>query len=147
MPIKSFRGKIANDTIERISLHTNTGSQGYKIVKLETMPENGSTDLEAVFKVYSTPQTAATTDIDFSDSTLLAAAIVIQDDSHENWSEPVVVFDNIKFNQDIFVTSKCHDKSGPVNYHIELERVRLDLSESTTATLKDIRSIASDAVV
>ena len=54
---------------------------------------------------------------------------------------------NIKFNQDIFVTSKCHDKSGPVNYHIELERVRLDLSESTTATLKDIRSIASDAVV
>ena len=57
------------------------------------------------------------------------------------------VFDNIKFNQDIFVTSKCHDKSGPVNYHIELERVRLDLSESTTATLKDIRSIASDAVV
>lgn len=142
MPIKSFRNQLANDSIDTISLHTNTGSMGYRIVKMEAMPENGSTDLEAILKVYSVPQTTATTDIDFSDNTLLAAAIVIQDDSHENWSEPVVIFDNIKFNQDIYVTNKCHDKSGPVNYHIEVETVRLDLNENTVATLKDIRNIA-----
>ena len=142
MPIKSFKGQIANEGLERISLSTNNGLTGYRIVKMKAMPQNGSTDLEAVLKVYTVKQNSATTDIDFSDNTLLAAAIVIQDDSHENWSEPVVIFDNMTFNQDIYVTNKCHDKSGPVNYYIELEAMQLDLLEQSVATLQSIRSSA-----
>ena len=37
MPIKSFRGQLAHDTIDLISLHTNDGSTGYRIKKLELL--------------------------------------------------------------------------------------------------------------
>ena len=33
------------------------------------------------------------------------------------------------------------DETGLVNYYIELEQMKLDLSENTVATLKDIRNI------
>ena len=138
--IKTFRGKMANDTQDTIVLHTNDGSTGYRIVSLSGMPQNGSTDVEGVLKIYKTQQSTQDTDIDFGDQTLLGAMILIQDDSHENWSEPVVVFDKDIFNQDIYVTWKCHDKTGPANYYIELEQVKLDLGENTVATLKDIRN-------
>jgi len=139
--IKTFRGKLDNDTTEVIRLSTSNGMTGYKINKFQGMPDSGSTDLEAIVKIYRTDQTSngATTDIDFSDSTLMAAMILIQDDSHENWSQPVVIFDREIINQDIFITNKCHDKSGPANYYIELEQVKLDLGEATVATLKDMR--------
>ena len=35
MPIKSFRGKIADGAVDTISLHTNNGSTGYRITKLQ----------------------------------------------------------------------------------------------------------------
>ena len=38
MPINSFRGLIANEAMETISLHTNTGATGYKIKKIELYP-------------------------------------------------------------------------------------------------------------
>ena len=147
MPIKTFRGKLANDTTEVIRLSTLKGMMGYKINKFQGMPDSGSTDLEAVVKIYRVDQTVsatdsgATTDIDFSDNTLMAAMILIQDDSHENWSQPVVIFDREIINQDIFITNKCHDKSGPANYYLELEQVKLDINEATVATLKDIRNV------
>ena len=56
--------------------------------------------------------------------------------------QPVVVFDNIVFNQDIFITLKgSAGVSTPfMNYHIELEQVKLDLNEQSVATLKNIRN-------
>jgi len=50
-----------------------------------------------------------------------------------------VVFDQEIFNQDIYVTQQCL-QSGDVNYYIELEQVKLNVDESTVATLKDIRN-------
>ena len=37
MPIKTFRGKMANDTMDTISLHTNNGAIGYRIKKFQVM--------------------------------------------------------------------------------------------------------------
>ena len=51
------------------------------------------------------------------------------------------VFDNITFNQDIYVTAVELAGGRPTNYHIELEQVKLDLNEQTVATLKDIRNV------
>ncbi len=140
MPIKSFRGRMKNDTVDRIRLSTTQGKVGYRIHKFQGMPHNGSTDLEAVMKIYKLPQESATTDIDFGDPTLMASMIMIQDDSHENWSEPVVIFDNEVVNQDIYVTLKCHDKSGDANYYVELELMSLNDNQQAVATLKDIRA-------
>jgi len=142
MPIKSFRGLMSDGSIDTISLHTNTGSTGYKITKFQLMP-NDPTDenIESVLKVYTIPQTTATDDIDFSDNTLLAAGFH-KNASIGNYSaDTIVVFDNMTFNQDIYITMKADDTADKMNYYIELETMPLALNENTVATLKDIRNI------
>ena len=147
MPIKSFRGKLADDAIEQIFLHTNTGSTGYRIKKFQIMPGNPTADnMEATVKIYKIPQTAASNTIDFEDQTLLGAAYIENHDGtsagFSNFTN-AVIFDNEVFNQDIYITLKAGSGAGTdgVNYYFELEQVKLDLNENTVATLKDIRNI------
>jgi hypothetical protein len=143
MPIKSFRGKMADGTIDTVSLHTNNGAVGYRIVKFSIMPENpGTTDFEHTIKIYKIRQTAATADMDYSDNTLLAAAYTEGNNSSNYIGQPLVTFfDNDIFNQDIYITHVDAKGALDCNYYFELEQVRLDLNENTVATLKDIRNI------
>ena len=147
MPIKTFRGLIADGAIDIISLHTNTGSAGYRITKLELMPKTPGTGSaqESIVKIYKIPQALPTDGtVDFSDNTLLAAGIWI---GNKNPAAAVpspfddVIFDQEIFNQDIFVTNIDTDGSESINYYIELEQISLALDENTVATLKDIRNI------
>jgi len=151
MPIKSFRGLIAERSVDTIPLHTNDGSTGYKITKLQVMANQpGNVDHEFVIKVYSIPQGTppALDTIDFSDNTLLAAAYLkTESGGSSGVYTDIVIFDNITFNQDIYVT--CVDNSGATeacNYYIELEQVKLSLDENTVATLKDIRNIEASTL-
>tara|TARA_Y100001963_G_scaffold37143_1_gene51956 strand:- start:83 stop:532 length:450 start_codon:yes stop_codon:yes gene_type:complete len=146
MPIKSFRGKMTNDTMDTINLHTNNGSVGYRIKKFQVMQATDA-DVEATIKIYSVEQTANTNDIDFSDNTLLAAAYFTSSSSGQVYPEDqTVVFDNMVFNQDIYITLRGHNYAADVNYYLELEQVKLDLNENTVATLKDIRNIVEPTV-
>ena len=149
MPIKSFRGLIADGAIETIPLSTNTGSTGYRIVKFQIMgntPGDASTgSYEHLLKIYSIPQTTADAVVDFSDPTLLAAGLNFAQTSPQFDGNKVIVFDNMTFNQDIYITHVDVDSARPANYHIELEPVRLSLDENTVATLKDIRNIESSS--
>ena len=146
MPIKSFRGKMTNDTMDTINLHTNNGSVGYRIKKFQVMQATDA-DVEATIKIYSVEQTANTNDIDFSDNTLLAAAYFTSSGSGQVYPEDqTVVFDNMVFNQDIYITLRGHNFAADVNYYLELEQVKLDLNENTVATLKDIRNIVEPTV-
>ena len=144
MPIKSFRGKMADSTIDTVHLHTNDGSVGYKIKKFQLMPVNADTNVETTMAIYKVPQTTTSTDLDFSDQTLLAGAIYTTSGSNLYNPEPIIIFDNEVFNQDIFITLKG-TAAGPasMNYYIELEQIKLSLDENTVATLKDIRNIKS----
>lgn len=142
MPIKTFRGLLANNAIEIVPLHTSDGSIGYRIIKLELIAQSpGAVHNENVVKIYSTPQTTATAEIDFSDQELLGVGFYVQDASRIYNPSTSVVFDDRIFNQDIYITHKMVDETGLVNYYIELEQMKLDLSENTVATLKDIRNI------
>tara|TARA_Y100001951_G_scaffold8128_1_gene5135 strand:+ start:1488 stop:1946 length:459 start_codon:yes stop_codon:yes gene_type:complete len=150
MPIKTFKGKIASSDMQMINLHTNNGSTGYRIKKLELFPASpGSTSYEIVFKVFKVSQVAndyAGTNlfgiVDFSDQTLLAAAYLEGNNANNATDGSNVVFDNEIFNQDITITSVDNDgNTEAVNYYIELEQVKLDLNENTVATLKNIRNI------
>ena len=142
MPIKSFRGKIADNSVDTITLHTNNGSTGYRIKKFQIIgQEPMGTDQEAVVKIYTIPQTTATNTIDFSDQTLLGVAFYENDQNTAYFGGETIIFDNTTFNQDIYVTNQS--STGSMNYYIELEMFKLDLSENTVATLKDIRNIAS----
>ena len=142
MPIKSFRGKIANDTSDTIVLHTNTGSMGYRIVKFQLMGLTENLDYETSVKIYKIPQTTLTDDIDFSDNTLLAAGIYGDTTSGSVQSDQTIIFDNEIFNQDIYVCHKATTGSSAINYYIELEQIKLALDENTVATLKDIRNLS-----
>lgn len=144
MVVKSFRGLIADGGIDTISLHTNDGSTGYRIVKFQLMGHNpGDTSLgsyEHVVQIFKTPQSSASATIDFSNQTLLAAGLCFGNTSPQFNDTTSILFDNEIFNQDIYVTHVDEDAATPVNYYIELKQIKLDLNENTVATLKDIRN-------
>ena len=139
--IKSFRGKIGNGEVQTIALHTNDGSVGYRIVKMDLIATVGN-NMECCLKVYSTLQSTATVDIDFSDNTLLAAGNYTSDTASEHYAiNESIVFDNTTFNQDISITAMGQSSMDvELNYYIELEQMKLDLNDNTMATLKDIRN-------
>jgi len=145
MKIKSFRGKLKSQASETIHLHTNTGTTGYRIIKFELMStQPGAVDGEHVAQIFTIPKTDTSLydNIDFSDQTLLASGYISTDSSEVNADSRTVIFDNVTFNQDIYVVHTDVKSALPVNYHIELEQVSLDLNENTVATLKDIRNLS-----
>ena len=148
MPIKTFRGLMADGAQDTISLHTKDGAIGYRIVKFQIMAETptGGGAVEHIVQIWKIKQTtvptAAPAPIDFSDNRLLAAAIYIAEDSPQYAHTSDVIFDKEIFNQDIYVTHSDTNGTDNVNYYIELEQVKLDLNENTVATLKDIRNVA-----
>jgi len=141
----SYKGKIINDTTERIRLSTIKGLKGYKIKQFQIFPKSpGVEHYEATLKIYSIEQTSQDATVDFSDDTLLAVGYYQDDNAKHYPSSQTVVFDNVKFNQDIYVTYVGTDgATADMNYYIELEQMTLSDLEATMATLKDIRAIES----
>jgi hypothetical protein len=148
MVIKSFRGKMADNTIDTVSLHTNNGSLGYRIKSLTAISSApGTQDMEGLFKIYKVPQTAVDGQVDFSDQTLLATVYFKDYATNDNQpSIQTVIFDNEVFNQDIYITYLDVRSSNSASYYFELEQIKLDLNENTVATLKDIRNIEAQLV-
>ena len=147
MTIKTFRGMILDGNQDTIVLHTNDGSIGYRIVKLQIFPQRpGTADVESTIMVWKVSQTTVSTttaNVDFSDQTLLAAAYMAEGSGADQGPlMDIVVFDNEIFNQDIYVTHTATTGAGSLNYYLELEQMPLDLNENTVATLKDIRNTA-----
>ena len=138
--IKSFRGQLADQEQLTIRLSTNDGLTGYKINKFQIFPVTpGAVAQQSVVQLFSKVAATASGTVDF-DNPLLLAAAYYQDDANPSYpASLVVVFDNVTFNQDIFITHLDDAVGEPCNYYLELEQVRLDLSEATVATLKDMR--------
>jgi len=152
MPIKSFRGLIAGSDdggSDKISLHTNTGSTGYRIKKLQIIQKSpGAVNCEGLVVIWKIPPTTvqiAQKTIDLSDNTILAVGFYSAQTSAQTYSEDMtIIFDNETFNQDIYVTYiDVATSNDGMNYYIELEKITLDLNENTLATLQDIRNVNS----
>jgi len=140
--IKTFRGLLADGGQERITLHTNDGKIGYRIVKFQVVGALvGSASYESVTQVWKNKQASAVATIDFSDINLLGIGLWSSDASSTRYNpeDMTVIFDMEIFNQDIYVTQQC-GQSGSVNYYLELEQISLDLNETTVATLQSLRS-------
>ena len=148
MPIKTFRGLMADGAQDTIHLHTNDGSTGYRILKFQIFPNKpGTAEIESTCMIFKTEQASVSTTlatVDFSDQTLLGVAYIAEGSATDQGqvSLDTVVFDNEIFNQDIFITHTATKVSESVNYYIELEQIKLDLNQNTVATLKDIRNQA-----
>ena len=140
--IISFKGKISDGGQETIALQTNNGLIGYKITKFEAIPESpGTSSSNHILKIYKVKQDTVTSTIDFADNRLVGS-LWLRDNIDANYVGAIesVIFDNEKFNQDIYVTHVETVGTKEVNYYIELEQSTLDLNEQTVATLKDIRN-------
>ena len=140
--IKTFRGLLADEQQDTIRLSTNNGLIGYRIVKFQLMAKNlGSQEYQNVVKIFSQPQSGTpTATVDFGDQTLLAAGYYEGNQATTSANENLqVIFDNMTFNQDIYITHKDDDGGQPINYYLELEQIKLDLGEASVATLKDMR--------
>ena len=143
MPIKTFRGKIADGGQDTVSLHTSNGSIGYRIIKFQGIgAEPGTTSMDSTMKIYKIKQTTIDNAVDFSDQTLLGVCFINDNAQRQLDVNSAVIFDGEIFNQDIYITHEDTGASEPCNYYIELEQVKLDLNENTVATLKDIRNLS-----
>ena len=145
--IVSFRGQLNMGVEERIPLSTNKGLIGYKVKKFQILSSTpGVGDVEYIAQIYKTEDAAnINTTPDFSDNRLIAVAYYQDDSSISHSSSVDIIFDNEKFNQDIFIN--ITDAGGGTkrcNYYIELEQMKLDLNEQTVATLKDIRNVGAE---
>ena len=142
----SYRGKLPIGEQDRIRLKTINGKVGYKITKFQIIVTTpGAATSEMIGQIFKTDQTGnITTTVDFSDKDLLAMAFYQDGATIDNTQNMTVIFDNEKFNQDIFVN--ITDASGstvPGNYYIELEATSLTDLETTMLTLQSIRQIMS----
>jgi len=146
--IKTFRGNIdsalGNNAVDRISLSTNDGSTGYRVVKFVIFPNQpGAVDTEGIVKIFKVPQSTVDGLVDFEDQTLIGAAYYTQYAGQPyDTNAMIIVFDSEIVNQDIYIVyDEISATQQKMNYYLELDQVKLDLNESTVATLKDIRNL------
>ena len=140
MVVKTYRGLLEDGGQDRLRLSTIKGKVGYRIVKFAVMGPDGSENIESVLKIYKEAQSTIDHVINFTDSALLAAAVITQSATMQNYPEDTsIIFDQEIFNQDIYTTLKGADYSASVNYYIELEVIPLDDDGAAYTTLKDMR--------
>ena len=140
MPIKSFRGQLAHDQEETIRLSTNQGLIGYKINKFEVIPANpATTSQESIVKIFTQPNQTIQEDILFDDPLLMAVAWAENNSSAAYFGGDTIIFDNTTINQNLFINHWEGGSAQPINYHLELEQVKLSKDEAAVATLKDMR--------
>ena len=145
--IKSYRGmldsSLGDNAQDTISLHTNNGKTGYKIVKMQIFPNQpGAVDTEGTVKVFKVAQPTIDALVDFSDHTLLAAAYYTQNDGPNTTANTIIsLFDNETFNQDITVVyDEISGTQQKMNYYIELEQINLTEDQALIAIIKDLRN-------
>ncbi len=142
----SYKGILDMGTQDRIKLSTAKGKTGYKITKFQIVAKQaGAANSTFVAQITKTDKTGSiTSDIDFTDSSLLAVIYQVDASSVIYPSSEVIIFDNESFNQDIFINITDPDGgTNPCNYYIELETMPLSDIEATMLTLKSIRTLTS----
>jgi hypothetical protein len=142
----SFKGQLPMGEQDRIRLKTMQGKVGYKITKFQLMPATpGAQSNECIGQIFSTDQTGSiTTAVDFTNSDLLAVHFIKYSDATTSALDSVIIFDNAKINQDIFINvTDARGETNRMNYYVELETMALSDLEATQLTLQSIRSITS----
>jgi len=126
----SFRGLLVDGGQQRIRIQGATGDIAWRITKFEGFPNlPGTTDWESTLQVFREEQTSVSTDtatVNFDDNELLAA-IYYPDSAYIHYKAGgiTVVFDNILFSRNIYVTHTNTGGSDSMNYYLELEKVKV----------------------
>tara|TARA_Y100001963_G_C6482710_1_gene309726 strand:- start:44 stop:484 length:441 start_codon:yes stop_codon:yes gene_type:complete len=140
----SYKGNLPMGEEDRIKLSTINGKTGYKITKFQILSATpGVSNVEMIGKITKVPDLNIGPEVNFTNGDLLAVATYFGDQSTKVLND-FIIFDNEKFNQDIFVNiTDAGGNTVPCNYYIELETMKLSELETTMLTLKNIRTVAS----
>jgi len=124
--VHSFRGLLGDGGQDEINLEKQNVNLAYRIVKFGLMPKTpGGDNSEFVGKIYREEQTSINTTVNFNLPDLLAAGYINNHTgaSYYNLAH-VIVFDNILFSRNIYVTMKeGAGSSASCNYYLEIEEV------------------------
>ena len=129
--IKTLRGKLLNDSQEKIYLAGDESDQGYKITKFQLMGVNENTDYEVTIQIFKTKQTSFTDDVNFDDDSLIAAALYSDSTSGGEFASQTIVFDHEVVNQDLYIAASGPTFASPMNYYIEMEQVTMSKGEQS----------------
>jgi len=142
MVVKTFRGLLADGGQDQIRLQTIKGKVGYRIVKFQLM-QTTFANTEVLIRIWKEAPTSAEASsvIDFTNSSMLAAGMVSGYAASESYPEDIIIiFDKEIFNQDIFMTNLAVGNAQPINYYLELEVIPLDDVAAEYTTVKDLRT-------
>ena len=138
MTRKTFRGLLTDGGQDKIHLAGDRPEDGYKIVKFEILPRvPGLVSQESIIKIYMAEQTAVDAVVDFTDRNLLGAAFY-SDDNNNYPGGSIIIFDNMTFNQDVYVTHSEITGSADCNYYMELEQVKMSGPEQAAVNFRAI---------
>ena len=129
---------MADGATQQIKLSTKDGLTGYRINKFQLMPETPNVNQESLMVITSVKPEAVATSVNFDSPLILATGLYMSKESTLT-QDINVVFENIIFNQDIYITHNEGEATRGCNFYLELEQVSLDLNEATVATMKDMR--------
>ncbi len=140
--VHSFRGLLADGGQDEIRLERQNANVAYRIVKFQIIgAEPGTEHMEHTVKIYKDKPSAIDNAVDFTDSSLLGLAY-IQDSTESGYPSSVdIIFDNVLFSRNIFVTHEDTVGSQPCNYYIELEEVPVSASALIQLKLGTARRI------
>lgn len=125
--VYSFRGLLGDGGDAEINLERANVNLAFRIVKLQLMANvPGTTDYEHIVKVYREKQTSIDPIINFDDTDLLAAGYLAVGTGNSSFM--TVVFDNVLFSRNIYVTMSDVNGSLSCNYYLELEEVPVGAS-------------------
>jgi len=147
--VHSFRGLLADGGQDEINLERQNVNLAYRIVKFQIMPEKPTNQKqEQTVKIYREEQSSIDAFIRFTDVDLLGAAYIENNENADFMGiSSVVIFDNVLFSRNIFVT---HDDAGgdsrSCNYYIEIEEVPVGAATLMQLKLGTARKLISDSM-
>ena len=126
--VHSFRGTLLSGGQDEINLERSNLNIAYRIVKLDAVAESpGAANYESVIKVYRENQTSVDGVVQFSDPELLGVAIYTIRTSTPTGAT-TIIFDNVLFSRNIYVTAFEVDGARTTNYYLEIEEVPVSAS-------------------
>jgi len=122
--VHSFRGLLGDGGQDKINLERQNVNLAYRIVKLEIIPYNtGNVTIQSIVKVYREEQDTIDGKVDFTDNELLGVANYEKSSSAAYSSSLNIIFDNVLFSRNIYVTHYDNNTGEQSNYYMELEEV------------------------
>ena len=123
--VHSFRGNLEKGGEYEINLERSNVNLAYRIIKFQTMLTNwGQVTVENVTKVYRESQSSIDMVVNFADPDLLAAnCFSFNMSANYSGDASIVIFDNVLFSRNIFVTTENSSADENINWYLELEEV------------------------